>query len=167
MRSARHVLQSQRADSRGVIGAPKSAASFRTIPIPERLVAVLRRWKVACPKHGLNLAFPSVKGHVLSHDVMAKKHLKPILIAAGVTKPGKADEVEAAKYTARIFRHAAASLWIEQGLNPKRVQALVGHGSVQVTFDTYGHLFEAREGASAEANVIARALFGDATERSA
>jgi integrase len=41
------------------------------------------------------------------------------------------------------MRHAAASLFIEQGFSPKRVQALLGHSSVQMTFDVYGHLFPA------------------------
>ena len=42
------------------------------------------------------------------------------------------------------MRHACASLWIEEGLNAKRIQALMGHSSIQVTFDTYGHLFPGR-----------------------
>jgi integrase len=45
------------------------------------------------------------------------------------------------KYGLHSLRHAAASLFIEQGFPPKRVQALMGHSSIQVTFDTYGHLF--------------------------
>lgn len=47
------------------------------------------------------------------------------------------------KYGLHALRHAAASLFIEQGFTPKRVQALMGHSSIQVTFDTYGHLFPA------------------------
>ena len=43
------------------------------------------------------------------------------------------------------LRHAAASLFIEQGFSPKRVQALMGHSTIQMTFDTYGHLFPAAE----------------------
>ena len=43
------------------------------------------------------------------------------------------------------FRHAAASLFIEQGFSPKRVQALMGHATIQMTFDTYGHLFPTEE----------------------
>ena len=39
------------------------------------------------------------------------------------------------------FRHAAASFLIAQGCNPKRLQTLMGHSSIQMTFDTYGHLF--------------------------
>jgi len=94
---------------------------------------------------------------------MAKKHLQPILLEAGVTRPGLKEGEAVAKYTAHIFRHAAASLWIEQKMNAKRVQTLVGHGSIQVTFDTYGHLFEQAEEDADDANAIERAIFADAT----
>ena len=43
------------------------------------------------------------------------------------------------------LRHFAAWLWIELGLSPKRLQALLGHISVQMTFDRYGHLFPSPE----------------------
>jgi len=33
----------------------------------------------------------------------------------------------------------------EQGFTPKRLQALLGHSSIQMTFDTYGHLFPSLE----------------------
>ena len=95
----------------------------------------------------------------LETTLLAKNHLKPIIVAAGVSKTGD----DSAKYTAHIFRHAAASLWIERGLNPKRVQTLVGHGSIQLTFDTYGHLFEQFERDASDANAIERAIFSDAT----
>ena len=60
-------------------------------------------------------------------------------------------------------RHAAASLWIEHGLNGKRVQTLMGHSSIQVTFDTYGHLFDQAQKDADDAAAIERALFADAT----
>ncbi len=49
------------------------------------------------------------------------------------------------KYGLHSLRHAAASLFIEQGFSPKRVQTLMGHSSIQMTFDTYGHLFPAAD----------------------
>ena len=39
------------------------------------------------------------------------------------------------------LRHVAASLWIEQGLRPKKVQELLGHSTLQLTMDLYGHLW--------------------------
>lgn len=155
------VRVEQRADVKGVLGAPKSVSGFRAIPIPDRMASTLREWKLACPFHPRDLVFPSQKGRVLSHGVMAKNHLKPILMAAGVTKPGNGEDAKVAKYTAHVFRHAAASLWIDQRLNPKRVQTLVGHGSIQVTFDVYGHLFEQADSGAADALAIERALFAE------
>ena len=40
------------------------------------------------------------------------------------------------------LRHVYASLLIESGLPPKRVQYLMGHASIKMTFDRYGHLFD-------------------------
>ncbi len=39
------------------------------------------------------------------------------------------------------LRHVAASQWIEMGVQPKRLQELMGHSSIQITMDTYGHLW--------------------------
>jgi integrase len=47
------------------------------------------------------------------------------------------------------LRHAAVSLWIEQGLSPKRVQELAGHASLTMTMDLYGHLWADSEGDAA------------------
>jgi integrase len=40
------------------------------------------------------------------------------------------------------LRHTAVALAIEQGGTAKEVQELVGHSSIVVTMDVYGHLFE-------------------------
>ena len=46
-----------------------------------------------------------------------------------------------------MLRHAAASLFIAYlGWTPKRVQTVMGHSSIKMTFDLYGHLFEDLEG---------------------
>jgi hypothetical protein len=38
--------------------------------------------------------------------------------------------------------HRSASLLINQGLHPKIVQEHLGHQSISITFDRYGHLYE-------------------------
>jgi integrase len=35
-----------------------------------------------------------------------------------------------------------ASLEIDQQANPKEIKTLMGHSSIKVTYDIYGHLFE-------------------------
>ncbi len=39
------------------------------------------------------------------------------------------------------LRHTCAALLIAEGAHPKVVQAHLGHSSIQVTMDRYGHLF--------------------------
>lgn len=143
------VTVTQRADAKGKIGAPKSASSRRTVPLPPSAMTALKAWKLACPATELNLVFPSVAGKVMSHRYMSLNVLKPLVTAAEIGSLGLHD-----------LRHAAASLWIEQRVDAKRVQTWLGHHSIQVTFDTYGHLFEAVERDSSVAAAIEKALIG-------
>ena len=141
------VTVSQRADAQGNIGAPKSEAGHRTIALPPRVITAMKAWKLACPVS------------------MMLKLVGPVQIAAKVTGPQPEDPESSPppRYGMHAFRHAAASLWIEQGLDPKRVQTLMGHSSIQMTFDTYGHLFEQARKDRDDAAAIERALFADAT----
>jgi integrase len=40
------------------------------------------------------------------------------------------------------LRHTAVSLLIDDGANPKAIQAFVGHATIKETLQTYGHLFD-------------------------
>ncbi len=43
------------------------------------------------------------------------------------------------------LRHTYASLMIRAGIHPKVLQSLMGHSSIRVTMDTYGHCQDADE----------------------
>jgi integrase len=45
----------------------------------------------------------------------------------------------------RHFRQTFGSIKIEQGENPYYVQRQMGHSSIQITFDVYGHQLESRK----------------------
>lgn len=153
------ITVDQRADFKNVIGPPKSASGRRTIPVPDTLVAELKIWKGRCPPSDLDLVFPSQEGTPIFHPNIVLSFQEPLQIAAGVTRPkivdGKPAKDEKGKpimeglFSMHDFRHAAASLWIERRVAPKRVQSWMGHSSIQMTFDTYGHLFAAMEDDSA------------------
>lgn len=67
----------------------------------------------------------------------------PVLDEAGrpiINNAGEPVMREASKYGMHALRHACASLWIENGMNAKRIQKLMGHSTIQMTFDVYGHL---------------------------
>ena len=75
-----------------------------------------------------------------------------------------------AKYTGlHALRHWYASWCINTKndggleLSPKAVQTRMGHSSIQVTFDTYGHLFPAADEAQVMADAEMRLLKTDGT----
>jgi integrase len=130
----------QRANLWGDIGAPKSSAGDREIPMSPMVVNALREWKLACPRGELGLAFPNGAGRVEAHSNLATRGFNALQLATGIVEPnGKP------KYSPHSLRHFFASWAIEQGFSPKRLQAMLGHSSIQMTFDRYGHLFPSLE----------------------
>jgi integrase len=148
----------QRADRYNAIGKPKSVAGERVIPLPPMLVSTLRKWRLACPNSELGLAFPAADGSVESYVNITRHALVPTLVAAGVTvpvldehgKPANDDDckpIVAAKYGWHSLRHFYASWCINRRVDGglelplKVVQSRLGHASIQMTVDRYGHLF--------------------------
>jgi integrase len=133
----------QRADRFHMIGRPKSAAGERTIPLPPIVATTLRAHRLSCPKTKLDLVFPNRKGNVQARASIVKQGLKPAMIAAGVvTVTG------AAKYTGlQSLRHFYASWCINRRVDGgpelplKLAQTRLGHSSITMTADRYGHLF--------------------------
>jgi integrase len=149
----------QRADRYNEMGKPKSKAGDRTIPIGPLVVNALREWKVGCPKGALGLVFPTASGGIARHNNIVRA-FKSTVVAAGLTNPdGKP------KYTGlHALRHFYASWCINpldrggQGLPPKVVQVRLGHSSIVMTMDTYGHLFPDRDDADKRLAEAERAL---------
>jgi integrase len=172
----RQVNITQRADASHKIGKLKSKAGYRSIPCPSAVLNALREWKLLCPKGDLGLVFPNGVGKVESHSNLVERGFQPIQIAAGIsdrkqavdqtTSKGLADDAgepvvtEVAKYGMHALRHACASLWIENGYNPKQIQKLMGHSSIKVTFDVYGHLFADAEADQRAAEAVQIRLLG-------
>jgi integrase len=126
----------QRADNYNKIGRPKSKAGSRNIPLPPMVIHALKTWKLACPRGDLDLVFPAADGSVESYFSIRRTFWIPLLLDCGIADSGRA------KYSFHSLRHAAASLFIAHlGWTPKRLQAVMGHASIAMTFDTYGHLF--------------------------
>jgi integrase len=132
----------QRADKYYEIGEPKSDTSKRTIPLdPDMLLPALKAWKIGCPKGEADLVFPDAEGGPVHHEILTRL-LEAVMIEAGVV-----DKSGAAKYSPHAFRHFFASWCInpkERGgreLPPKAAQTLLGHSSITMTLDLYGHMF--------------------------
>ena len=163
------------ADSRGVIGAPKSTAGRRRVPLPASVAALLRRWQAACPKSAPGLVFPTAAGNVQNLSNIHNRIWRPLLERLGMIAPdtGKRDASgelvrdkvgrsfrPESRFTLYGLRHFYASVQIAAGRNVKELQALMGHESVRLTLDIYGHLFKDERRDAQIAADIEKALTG-------
>lgn len=151
------VTVKERADETGRLGPCKSESAYRTIPLGPAVVAVLRRWKLVCPPPGgpgLHLVFPNGVGRVELLPNLYARMWRPLFWRAGEDGPAAIQPY----YNIHAARHFYASLLIDQGFAPKQVQERMGHSSIQVTMDIYGHLFRDKEHEQAQASLIERAI---------
>jgi len=140
-RAELHVRE--RVDQYRVMGAPKSAAGDRTVPLPPLVVNALRQLKLASINKGdLDHVFISSRdGRPMNHGNLLLEGWQAAQVKAGVVING------GAKYTGtHAMRHFYASWLINAkpeglGLSPKAAQTRLGHSSIVMTYDTYGHLF--------------------------
>lgn len=132
---------------RFVFGPPKTERSRRTIDFPTFVVPVLSdhqrklheiqalagtRWQ----ENGL--VFPSEVGSPADERNVLRRFQK-VCSDNGLPKLRVYD-----------LRHTHASLLINEGVHPKRISERLGHSSIKLTMDTYGHLFEGSDRDSAE-----------------
>jgi len=126
----------ERADRYCELGNTKSRSGRRTIPMGPQLASTLKAWKAVCPKGELDLVFPNGAGNIETHSNIYNRIFKPLMLACGIV-----DGEGTPKFPMHALRHGAASLFIEQGWPPKKIQTMLGHSSITMTYDVYGHLF--------------------------
>ena len=111
---------------------PKSQTSRRDIDLSPELKKELRQRYLCSKKKGL--VFCSADGRPLDPNGFVKKEFGNAVTAA-----------ELGKLRFHDLRHTFGSLKIEQGENIYYIQRQMGHSSIQVTIDIYGHLLESRK----------------------
>ncbi|MFN2556198.1 MAG: tyrosine-type recombinase/integrase [Nitriliruptorales bacterium] len=114
-----------------VWGAPKSHR-VRTVSLPAFVCEELAYHLEALPETSDALVLTSKTGLALRNSDFRARHWKPALKGAELP-----DDL-----TPHELRHTGAALLIASGAGPKSVQAQLGHASIAITFDLYGHLFE-------------------------
>lgn len=103
---------------------PKGGAR-RRVPLPASVVEL-----VPVPDDPDALVFVGPKGGPLNHSNWHRRVFTPAKTAAGVD----------AAFRFHDLRHTAVALAVASGARAKSIQARMGHSSIQVTLDTYGHL---------------------------
>lgn len=126
-------------DTHGVarFGPPKSEASRRTVALHYEAADALEEQRRMLAGEGLpagtrDLVFPSKTGTPMSSNNLRGRYLQPDLKAAGLPK-----------LSLHGLRHTFASIALhEWRMRPAIVQQALGHESMKMTQDLYGHLMQ-------------------------
>ena len=112
--------------------APKSRSGRRTVPVPAALRKHLLEHRLARGRRG-GLFFGRPDGRPFSNQALSQRATRTWR-AAGLEPIGLHE-----------CRHTFASLMIAAGVNAKALSTFLGHASVTITLDRYGHLFPGSE----------------------
>ncbi len=119
---------------------PKTAAGVRSITISPFTASLLAAHLESFAQPGQDvLVFANAAGNPLSASSFLTHHFSKAQVAAGVS------------CRFHDLRHTSVALAIAAGAHPKAIQARMGHSSINVTLDRYGHLFPELDEAIAEA----------------
>ncbi|MEE2852239.1 MAG: site-specific integrase [Actinomycetota bacterium] len=125
-----------RLDGRLVITEPKTDRSRRPVPLSPPVVALLRKQKAAQAAdklragnqwHDSGLVFTTELGRPVDPRSLLRV-VEAAAKAAGVAGVG-----------VHTLRHSVAVGWLESGVHIKAVADLLGHSSISITGDIYGH----------------------------
>jgi integrase len=140
----------QRADERCILGKLKSKAAYRTIPVATEVMMVMKAWKLRCPPSQDDLVFPNREGKPIHPNSLREDRWQPVLIRAELTRKTERKDstgrwIHEHKYGMHHLRHACASRWIRQNVDLKSLTRWMGHSSVAITINIYGHLLKDEE----------------------
>jgi integrase len=121
---------------------PKTDRSRRSVMLPDAVVTELRAHRTRQKEERLLAGSRWVdSGHVFTTTIGTPLH------AATVTRAFQAALTRADLPDSRFhdLRHAAATFLLAQGMTLEDVKQLLGHSSITLTSNTYGHVLEQRQ----------------------
>ena len=133
-------LQVRRSLFQGALTRPKTRHSERVVDLPEPIVARLLAYREKYPPLAGDYIFRTGTGAPLDPDNWYKRVFVPTAQRAGL-RASERHEDEGPSVGFHTLRHTYASLLINQGENIKYVSRQLGHASINITADLYGHLF--------------------------
>lgn len=132
------------------IGEPKSKSGYRTIPLTDEAIRILKaqdeknkRIKVI-PEEWSEFVFLCRKGQPVKNSTYDTALFK-ICEKAGINK-----------FSMHVLRHTFATRCIEGGMMPKTLQKILGHSNIGITMNLYVHITE--EEKQKEIDMVACAL---------
>lgn len=132
------------------IGEPKSKSGYRTIPLTEEAIRILKLQKEknneikVIPFEWSEFVFLCRKGTPVKNSTYDSALFK-ICDKAGIPR-----------FSMHILRHTFATRCIEGGMRPKTLQKILGHSNISITMNLYVHVTENEK--HKEIDLVANAL---------
>lgn len=133
-RELRVSLTLSETGGRQIEGPPKTESSIRTVPVPAWLCEELVKLTTGRPSD--DYLFTAAKGGPIRGGNWRTRVFDP-----AVKKSGLASQVRGDMLRPHDLRHTCASLHVRHGTPPKVLSTMLGHASVAITLDRYGHLY--------------------------
>lgn len=123
-----------------LIGTPKSKAGVRVISIDKKTINLLRLYKNRQRQLFIDTG-PRVSAVVFATPTKEYQNM--------ATRQESLDrrcaEIAIPRFTFHAFRHTHASLLLNAGISYKELQYRLGHATLAMTMDIYGHLSKDKE----------------------
>lgn len=131
------------------ISVTKTPAGRRFIDLSPETYAMVKDY---ADNHAIpnkyDLVFPTSSGRWQDTDNWRKRGFNKACMHAGMIEEkiaASGRSRKAPKYSPYDLRHFYASMLIEQRINLKRIQMLMGHEDIKTTLNVYGHLINRAE----------------------
>ncbi len=115
---------------------PKTRASRRAVRVPRFVAESIADHLARFPGETAHI-FTSAEGQPIRHNNLMRRHFKPALERAGLESAIRFHDL----------RHTCAAILTANGWSMEQVKRHLGHSSIRVTSDRYGHLFEGHDDA--------------------
>ena len=132
------------------VGPPKSKSGYRTIPLTDEAIRILKDQKEKNSKiKVINIEWRD--------QVFLSRKGEPVKNSTYDTALFKiCDKAEIRKFSMHILRHTFATRCIEAGMIPKTLQKILGHSNIGITMNLYVDATE--EEKAKEMDLVAEAL---------
>jgi len=118
------------------IGEPKSKSGYRTIPLTEEAIEILRLQK----KKNQSISIIPIEW---SEFVFLCRKGTPVKNSTYDTMLFKlCEKADLPKFSMHVLRHTFATRCIEAGMKPKTLQTILGHSNIGITMNLYVHTTE-------------------------
>lgn len=132
------------------VGEPKSKSGYRTIPLTNEAVEILKLQKLK------NRNFDVITMEWADTIFLCKKGT-PVKNSTYDTMLFKlCDKAGIERFSMHVLRHTFATRCIEAGMKPKTLQTILGHSNIGITMNLYVHTTEEQK--HKEIDLIADAL---------